>query len=88
MAVAEWQGIGRGQRVEIWTGKFRLVGHVFVPEPPGRAVRLSDVINDPNRSFIPLVRVAIYQRGEDELLMEQEFLLVNRATIEILRPLD
>ncbi len=84
----EWQGAGRGQRVEIWTGKYRLVGYIFVPEQAGRALRLSDVINDPHRPFIPLVKVAMYQRGDDELSMEQEFLLVNRASIEILRPLD
>jgi hypothetical protein len=30
----------------------------------------------------------MYQRGDDEILMAQDFLLVNRATIEILRPLD
>ena len=84
----EWQGSGRGQRVEIWTDKYRLMGYIFVPEETGRNVRLSDVINDPDRPFLPMVRVAMYQRGGDELLMEQEFLLVNLAAIEILRPLD
>lgn len=84
----EWRSSGRGQRVEVWTDKYRLLGHMFVPEEAGRTVRLSDVINDPDRPFIPLVKVAVYGRGDDQILMEQDFLLVNRATIEILRPLD
>ena len=30
----------------------------------------------------------MYRRADDEFLMEQAFLLVNRNSIEILRPLD
>ncbi len=33
-------------------------------------------------------RVAMYRRGDDEVLAEQEFLLLNRAAIEVIRPLD
>jgi len=79
---------GRGQRVEILTNAHRLVGNIFVPETGGRSLRLSDVMNEAMRPFLPLVKVAMYRRSDDEFLMEQAFLLVNRNSIEILRPLD
>ena len=83
------QASGKGQRIEIWTDKYRLVGHVYVPQVTGGGTaRLSDVINDPNRHFLPLTRVAMYRRGDDQALVEHEFLLVSRASIEMIRPLD
>ncbi len=85
----EGQGSGKAQRVEVWTDKYRLVGHVYVPQVIGGGMaRLSDVINEVNRHFIPLTRVAMYRRGDDQVVAEEEFLLVNRASIEIIRPLD
>ena len=87
--VNEGQSSGKGQRVEIWTDTYRLVGHVYVPRVMGGGTaRLSDVINDPNRLFLPLTRVAMYRRGEDQVLVEHEFLLVSRASIDLIRPLD
>ena len=80
---------GKGQRVEVWTDKYRLVGQVYVPQlVSGGIARLSDVVNDPTRHFIPLTRVAMYRRGDDQVLAEYEFLLLNRASIELIRPLD
>ena len=77
-----------GQRVEIWTDAHRLVGHVFLPEKiAGTLMRLSDVVNM-NRQFIPLTRVSMYRRNDDELLGRHEFLLVNRDRVELLRPLE
>ncbi len=85
----EGQAAGKGQRAEIWTDKYRLVGHVYVPQViGGGTARLSDVVNDPNRHFLPLTRVAIYRRGDDQVVAQEEFVLVNRASIEIIRPLD
>ena len=79
----------RGQRVEIWTGTYRLVGYLYLPQVVGGGpARLSDVLNDPNRHFLPLTRVAMYHRGADQVLAQQEFLLVSRASIEVLRPLE
>ena len=79
---------GKAQRLEIWTDKYRLVGHAYVPQGIGGPARLSDILNDPNKHFLPLTRVAMYRRGDDQVLVEHEFLLVSRATIEIIRPLD
>ncbi len=41
-----------------------------------------------NRQFIPLTRVVVYRRGEDQAAAQQEFLLVNRDSIEVIRPLE
>jgi len=79
---------GRGQRVEVWTEKYRLIGHIVLPDGVGGSARLSDVINNPNRMFLPLLRVSMYRRGDDQIISQHDFLLVNRASIEILRPLD
>jgi hypothetical protein len=79
----------RGQRVEVWTGTFRLVGYIYLPQVVGGGTaRLSTVLNDPSRQFIPLTRVAVYRRGDDQAVAQQEFLLVNRDSIEVLRPLE
>ena len=88
-AAHEVQPSGTRQRVEAWTDKYRLVGQVYLPHRfTGGAARLSDVLNDPSRHLISLTGVAIYRRGDDQALAEHEFLLLNRASIEILRPLD
>ena len=85
----EGQAAGKGQRVEIWTDKYRLVGHAYVPQViGGGTARLSDILNDPNRHFLPLTRVAMYRRGDDQVVAQEEFLLLSRASIEIIRPLD
>jgi hypothetical protein len=83
----EWTS-GKGQRVEIWTDAFHLVGHIFLPEGiAGGSARLSDVLNQ-NRQFIPLARVTMHRRDDDQILGQQEFLLVNRDHVELIRPLD
>ena len=86
--MAEAGGPHKGQRVEIWTTSYRLVGHVFLPEKiAGTIMRLSDVVNL-NRQFIPLTRVTMYRRDSDEILGHQDVLLVNRDRVEVIRPLD
>jgi hypothetical protein len=84
----EARDAGKGQRVELWTEKYRLIGQVVLPEGVGGSARLSDVVNNPNRMFLPLLRVSMYRRGDDQMISQHDFLLVNRAGIEILRPLD
>lgn len=87
--MSDVRGSNRGQRVEIWTDKYRLGGYIHVPQVIALgAARLFDVRNDPARHFIPLTRVGMYRRGDDQAVAQQEFLLVNRASIEVIRPLD
>lgn len=83
----EGRELGKGQRVELWTDKFRFVGHVHIPQGP-MSPRLSDVINDPHRMFLPLSRVSMFRRGDDQIISQQDFLLVNRSSIEVMRPLE
>jgi hypothetical protein len=87
--VNEGRSPERGQRVEVWTSTYRLVGYIYLPQiVGGGTTRLSTVLNDPTRQFIPLTRVAMYRRSDDQVVAQQEFLLVNRESIELLRPLE
>ena len=87
--MSEARSLERGQRVEVWTSTFRLVGYIYLPQVVGGGTaRLSTVLNDASRQFIPLTRVVVYRRGEDQAAAQQEFLLVNRDSIEVIRPLE
>ncbi len=87
--VSEVRSPERGQRVEVWTDTYRLVGYFYLPQVVGGGTaRLSDIINDPQRRFLPLTHVALYRHGDEQPVAQQDFLLVNRDRIELLRPLD
>lgn len=80
---------GKTVEVEIWTDGHRIQGKVFVPtkDRPYQS-RLSDYLNDTQRTFIPVTQVKLSTLNGDKILWEGGFLAVNKGSIRMVRVLD
>jgi len=80
---------GKTVEVEIWTDGHRIQGKVFVPtkDRPYQS-RLSDYLNDTQRTFISVTQVRLRTLNGNEILWEGGFLIVNKSSIRMVRVLD
>jgi hypothetical protein len=82
-----------GQKIDVAPARVRLevenavyVGDVYLPDKDFRA-RVSDVLNDPERRFLPLLNVDVIDGATGQVVNHWEFLLVRLATIDVVVPL-
>lgn len=77
--------------VELWTTDgHRIKGKLFVPlgtpGPDGAYKgRLSDYLNDPDRTFIPVTAVTLSNLDGHGVLWQGDFLALNKSTITMVR---
>jgi len=79
--MAETTVQGKKMRVEIITDRYRIVGDVFIQSANGYRSRLTDVLNQPDKTFLPLINVGMYSIDEDREEWKGNFLAVNKAGI-------
>ena len=82
-----------GQKIEMAPARVRLevensvyLGDVFLPDRDFRA-RVSDVLNDPERRFLPLLNVDVIDGATGQVVNHWDFMLVRLATIDVVVPL-
>jgi hypothetical protein len=82
-----------GQKIDVAPARVRLevenavyVGDVYLPDKDFRA-RVSDVLNDPERRFLPLLNVDVVDGATGQVVNHWEFMLVRLATIDVVVPL-
>ena len=80
---------GKTVEVEIWTDKYRIKGQVFIPLADLGAYkgRLSDYLNDHERTFIPVTHVTLGLLNGNEVIWDGRFLAVNKSSIALVRAL-
>jgi hypothetical protein len=80
------KSVGKTIEVEIWTDGHRIQGKVFIPthDRPYQS-RLSDYLNDAERSFISVTQVRLSTLNGNEILWEGGFLAVNKNAIKMVR---
>ena len=78
---------GKTVQVEIWTDRYRIKGNVFLPSARQGAYRgrLSDLLNDPERTFLPVTAVSLSMLTGNEDVWEGRFLAVNKSAITLVR---
>jgi hypothetical protein len=78
---------GGKTRVEIWTDQFIIVGDAHAPHSiRGTKRRLSDLLNDPTRPFLPITDVTVFSL-QRRRLWRGEFLAVNKASVVLVKAL-
>jgi hypothetical protein len=76
---------GDKTRVEIWTDRFVIVGDAHVPHSiRGTKSRLSDLLNQSGKPFLPLTDVTL-QSPNKKRLWRGEFLVLNKASIVLVK---
>ena len=80
---------GKTVEVEIWTDRYRIKGQVFIPLGDLGAYngRLSDYLNDAERTFIPVTHVTLGLLNGNEVLWDGRFLAVSKHAITLVRAL-
>ncbi len=74
-------------RVEIWTEQHRIVGDLHVPTfGEGAKWRVSDVLNQPDRTFLSLSDVSL-STSKGRKLWHGDFLAVNKHSIVLRKAL-
>ena len=78
---------GKTIQVEIWTDRYRIKGNVFLPLADQGAYRgrLSDMLNDPEKNFLPVTNVSLSLLTGNEDVWEGRFLAVNKTAITLVR---
>jgi hypothetical protein len=76
---------GEKTQVEIWTDRFLITGDVHVPPAiRGSKSRLSDLLNQPGKPFLPLTDVTLRSHGKKRL-WRGEFLVLNTTSIVLVK---
>jgi hypothetical protein len=74
-------------RVEVWTDRHRIVGDLHVPTfGEGAKWRVSDVLNQRDKSFLSLSNVSVYASNTKKV-WQGAFLAVNKNSIILLKAL-
>jgi len=89
---------GSTSRLEIWTDRYHIVGNAHLPTWGGYTKRASDFLNEEGKPFLSLTDVTLSsldgvegrggasKRGKaQDLLWRGDFLLVNRASIVLVK---
>lgn len=80
--------VGEKTRVEIWTDQFIVVGDAHVSRCiRGTKRRLSDLLNEQGRPFLPLTDVTLYSLRRVRR-WRGEFLAVNKGSVIIVKALQ
>ena len=81
--------LGKTVAVEILTERFRIEGNIFIPTSQLGAYneRLSDFLNDGERTFIAVTDVTLSHLVGNEILWNGNFLAVNKSRITLVRAL-
>ena len=78
---------GDKTRVEVWTDRFLIVGEAHAPHSiRGTRDRLSDLLNQQSKPFLPLTGVTLYSLSKKRL-WRGEFLVVNKSSIVLVKAL-
>jgi hypothetical protein len=89
MAEAASRFKGKQVEVEILTDTYKIRGTLFVPlaGKDGYSARLSDFLNNPEKTFLSLTNVVVEALPEPEMKWEAPFLAVNKSVVTIVRAL-
>jgi hypothetical protein len=80
-------GASSTSRVEVWTDRHRIVGDLHVPTfGEGAKWRVSDVLNQREKSFLSLSNVSVYA-SNGRRIWQGAFLAVNKNSIILLKAL-
>ena len=79
--------LGDKTRVEVWTDRFLVVGDVHAQHSiRGTRDRLSALLNQSEKPFLPLTDVVLYSLGKKRL-WRGEFLIVNKSSVVLVKAL-
>ena len=77
--------LGEKTRIEVWTDRFLIVGDAHVPHSVrGTKDRLSDLLNQSGKPFLPLTDVLLYTPGKKRL-WQGPFLVVGKSSIVLVK---
>jgi hypothetical protein len=85
--VAEFEDVELGEKtkVEVWTDRVLIVGDVHIPHSiRGVKDRLSDLLNQPGKSFLALTSVTLSSLSKRRL-WRGDFLAVNKPSIVLVK---
>ena len=75
-----WAGERKSQ-VEIWTERYRIIGTTFIPSGAGHSWRFSDILNKPERPFLPLTDVTIFSLDGGNILWQGNSMTLNKSFV-------
>jgi len=78
---------GKRVEVEILTDTYKIRGTLFVPlaAKDGYSARLSDFLNNPEKTFLALTDVRVEALPDPDMKWEAPFLAVNKSVISLVR---
>lgn len=78
---------GKRVEVEILTDTYKIRGTLFVPlaAKDGYSARLSDFLNNPEKTFLALTDVHVEALPDPDMKWEAPFLAVNKSVISLVR---
>jgi hypothetical protein len=87
MAEAVSKYKGKRVEVEILTDTYKIRGTLFVPlaAKDGYSARLSDFLNNPEKTFLALTEVYVEALPDPDMKWETPFLAVNKSVISMVR---
>ena len=85
MAEAAYKG--KRIEVEILTDAYKIQGMLFLPlaDKGGYAARLSDFLNNPDKTFLALTNVHVETLRELDLKWDAPFLALNKSVVTMVR---
>ena len=85
--MAEAQYKGKRVEVEILTDTYKIQGKLFVPmaDKGGYAARLSDFLNNRDKTFLALTDVHVEALPEPDLKWDAPFLALNKDVVTMVR---
>lgn len=67
-------------RIIVHTNEFKIIGNIHIQE----SIRLSDILNsDPEKNFISITDVTVFNGKTDKILYKKEFLALNKNMITL-----
>ena len=77
--------VGEKTQIEVWTDRVLIVGDAHIPHSiRGVKDRLSDLLNQPGKSFLALTDVTLSSLSKRRL-WRGDFLVVNKASIVLVK---
>jgi hypothetical protein len=77
--------LGEKTQIEVWTDRVLIVGDAHIPHSiRGLKDRLSDLLNQPGKSFLALTDVTISSLSKRRL-WRGDFLVVNKSSIVLVK---
>jgi uncharacterized protein DUF6812 len=75
-------------RVEVWTDRFLIRAEAHVSAAiKGSRQRISDLLNDQAKAFLPLTNVTLYTTAKKKV-WAGDFLAINKASIVLVKALN